>query len=667
MDRPPTLDEVDRAVKQHSSRKAPVFLPVELLQTGSDKVFRAMADLLISNWGGTIPQDWIDGILLALYKSKGVKSICDNYRGITLLESVGKVLARVLLNRLQEFICPAVIPESQSGFTSGRGTVDMIFSARQVQEKCIEQQIPLYQVFVDLTKAFDTVNREALWKVLGKLGCPPTFVHMFKELHRNMKARVTFNGQLSEEISIDNGVKQGDIPAPTLFSIYLAVLLTHAFEDVDVGILLRFRTSGKVFNLRRLNTKSQVFQSLIRELLYADDADFLAHSEADMQIIMDNFSRACAAFGLTISLKKTKVMFTPAPGEPYIEPNILVNGTRLEVVDTFVYLGSTLSRDGALDAEIYARIQKAAVAFGKLEKRVWADRGISINTKIEVYRACVTSVLLYAAETWTTLRKHIKLLEHFHLKCLRRVLSIKWQTFTPDTVVLQKADCPNMESLIVAQQLRWAGHVVRMGDERIPKQLFYGELDRGKRPRHKPRKRYKDNLKSVLKDTGIDFNNWEEIALDRAEWRKTVKQGCRSLHNQRIERAELKRDLRKGKTENLPDISSHWKCETCGRFLLSKAGYINHLKSHQRCPTANLPPQPDSTTCAVCSKVCKSIPGLKRHMVVHKDEVKHPDTINPVRNLSFVCHLCHRPCKSAAGLRSHLRAHGRKAVAIEEQ
>ena len=62
----------------------------------------------------------------------------------------------------------------------------MIFSARQVQEKCIEQQMPLYQVFVDLTKAFDTVNRDALWKVMGKLGCPPIFVHMLKELHRDM-------------------------------------------------------------------------------------------------------------------------------------------------------------------------------------------------------------------------------------------------------------------------------------------------------------------------------------------------------------------------------------------------------------------------------------------------------------------------------------------------
>ena len=85
--------------------------------------------------------------------------------------------------------------------------MDMIFSARHLQEKCIEQHVPLYQVFVDLTKAFDTVNRDALWKILGKLGCPPTFVNMFKELHRTTKVRVTFNGSLSDEITIDNGVK----------------------------------------------------------------------------------------------------------------------------------------------------------------------------------------------------------------------------------------------------------------------------------------------------------------------------------------------------------------------------------------------------------------------------------------------------------------------------
>ena len=82
---------------------------------------------------------------------------------------MGKVFSRILLNRLEKHICPSVIPESQSGFRGGRGTVDMIFSARQLVEKSLEQHVPLCQVFVDLTKAFDTVNRDALWKVLGKL------------------------------------------------------------------------------------------------------------------------------------------------------------------------------------------------------------------------------------------------------------------------------------------------------------------------------------------------------------------------------------------------------------------------------------------------------------------------------------------------------------------
>ena len=115
-------------------------------------------------WNGYhLPNEWIDGV-----KGKREKGICDNYRGITLFDPVSKILSRVLLNRLLLNICLAVIPESLSGFRYGRETTDMIFSVRQVQEKCIEQRVSLYQVFVDLTKAFDTVNRDALWTILGK-------------------------------------------------------------------------------------------------------------------------------------------------------------------------------------------------------------------------------------------------------------------------------------------------------------------------------------------------------------------------------------------------------------------------------------------------------------------------------------------------------------------
>ena len=94
------------------------------------------------------------------------------------------------------------------------------------------------------------------------------FVEVLKQFHHNMKARVNVNGSLSELVSVENGVKQGDTPAPTLFSIYFAVMLEHAFKDCDIGIYIHFRTSGKVFNLRRFNSKSKTFQIIVRELFF---------------------------------------------------------------------------------------------------------------------------------------------------------------------------------------------------------------------------------------------------------------------------------------------------------------------------------------------------------------------------------------------------------------
>ena len=175
-----------------------------------------------------------------------------------------------------------------------------------------------------------------------------------------MKSQVSFCGQLSEERSADNGVKQDDIPAPTLFSIYLSAILWFAFHDCNLGVRIRFRTTGKVFDLRRFNAMSNTLDCLVRELLYVDDADLVAHFVEDIQDIMDRFANGCKCFELTIGLDKTKVMFTPVPGEEYVEPDIYVYGTRLKVVKSFVYLGSTLASDGSLDVEIKERISKAS-------------------------------------------------------------------------------------------------------------------------------------------------------------------------------------------------------------------------------------------------------------------------------------------------------------------
>ena len=116
--------------------------------------------------------------------------VCDNHRGISLLSVAGKILARVLLNRLNEHLeWSGFLPESQCEFRKNRGTIDMIFTARQLQEKSQEQNVDLHMTFVDLTKAFDTVSREGLWKSMAKLGCPAKFIAMVRQFHDSMLAR----------------------------------------------------------------------------------------------------------------------------------------------------------------------------------------------------------------------------------------------------------------------------------------------------------------------------------------------------------------------------------------------------------------------------------------------------------------------------------------------
>ena len=206
-----------------------------------------------------IPQEFKDASIIHLYKRKGNPQVCDNHRGISLLSIAGKILAKILLNRLNVHLDQTgLIPESQCGFRKDRGTIDMIFTARQLQEKCQEQNVDLYMTFVDLTKAFDTVSRDGLWKIMAKFGCPPRFIAMVRQFHDGMQARVQNDGEFSEPFEVTNGVKQGCVLAPTLFSMMFSAMLMDAFQDSDTGFPIRYRFDGKIFNLRRLQAKTKV-------------------------------------------------------------------------------------------------------------------------------------------------------------------------------------------------------------------------------------------------------------------------------------------------------------------------------------------------------------------------------------------------------------------------
>nr|VZI41490.1 unnamed protein product [Spirometra erinaceieuropaei] len=168
-----------------------------------------------------VPQDLKYATIMHLYKRKGNRQICNNHGDISLLNIAGKIFARILLNRLNHHIEQGLLPESHCGFRCHCGTTDMIFADRQLQEKCQEMWANLYSTFVDLTKAFDTVNNEGLWKFVQKFGCPERFAQMARQLHDCMMARVTDSEAVSEAFAATNGVRQDCALAPTLFGLIL--------------------------------------------------------------------------------------------------------------------------------------------------------------------------------------------------------------------------------------------------------------------------------------------------------------------------------------------------------------------------------------------------------------------------------------------------------------
>ena len=164
LDTEPTLEELSKAFDRLTSGKATGSdeIPPDLLKHCKTTLLHSLRVRLSQCWQeGAVPQNMRDAKIITLFKNKRERSDCNNYRGISLLSVIGKGFAKVILMRLQK-LAERVYPESQCGFRAGRSTIDMAFSLRHLQEKCREQQMPLYIAFIDLTKRLilsaDTVS-----------------------------------------------------------------------------------------------------------------------------------------------------------------------------------------------------------------------------------------------------------------------------------------------------------------------------------------------------------------------------------------------------------------------------------------------------------------------------------------------------------------------------
>ena len=520
-DGPPTRTEISDALRRLKNHKSPGVDEIsnEQLKYGASGLLDRLESLFSKVWESeTVPGDWVKGIVVIVPK-KGDTSLCSNNRGITLRSTASKLYQIIILQRMSDGL-EKLLRENQCGFRRNRSCIDQIYSLRSIIHNCLEFNLPLYVNFVDFKAAFDSINREFIWKAFSHYGLPCKYIRILQAFFHDTISAVRHNGELSSWFDVRSGTGQGDIQGPPIFNVCLN-LAAQRVEDNKV------LTQGAVLQ-RPSSTQEEV---TVLDTDYADDMALLDNTKDGLQETTDLLCKYAAQAGLRINAKKTEVMAIAknTSQRPFTKEgtvDITVEGSPVQQVSDFTYLGVIISSDGTIDRELSARIRKASGAFNQLNN-IWKNRNIQTNTKIRIYKAAVLTILLYGSEVWNTTKKQHHRLEVFHQRCLRRILRIKWYHRTRNVDVLERARINPIETFVGANRLRWFGHVSRMPEHRTPKYLLDWKPAHGKRSRGRPRRNWQ---KCVLEDAAtfsgeadIQLDKAKELAQHRTHWREMIR------------------------------------------------------------------------------------------------------------------------------------------------
>ena len=449
------------------------------------------------------PESWTTGLIVKLPK-KGDLSDCNNWRGITLLSITSKILSRIVHRRISETL-DIHLRQEQAGFRPGRSCSEHIFTLRQILEQSHEWNSSLYINFLDFKKAFDSVHRDSLWKILLHYGIPDKLVCVIKMLYQGFSAQVLCDGELTETFQVKTGVKQGCVLSPFLFSLAVYWIMSKTVGEVRRGI-------------------QWTLAKRLEDLDFANDIALLAQRQIDMQGKTDDAGTHAGQIGLEANVPKTKHMRMNSRSTEAIQ----MYGLPIEEVEEFPYLGSKMTSDGSCDAEIKTRLAKANQAFIML-RNVWKAGKLSLQTKLRLFKSNVLTSLLYGAESWKMTGTIAKKLEVFQRKCLRRIVRVFWpNTISNEDLYDMTATRPITEE-IKRRRWRWIGHVLRLPPTAIARVALRWTPD-GRRGRGRPKETWRRTVETEMKQQGWTWGFLERAAQDRSKWKDLVEALCAHEH-----------------------------------------------------------------------------------------------------------------------------------------
>ena len=356
--------------------------------------------------------------------------------------------------------------------------------------------------FMDLEKAYDIVDRRALWQVVSLYGVDGKLLRAMKSMYDDNRMCVRVGGKESEWFETKVGLRQGCVMSPWLFNLYIDGVVREVSALVNGSGAGMMDTDGVAW--------------VLLQILFADDTALVADSEKKLQKLVDEFGRVCERRKLKVNVSKSKVMRCTGSDDGR-RLNIILNGELLEEVNQFKYLGAQIGRRGGVEDDVLWRVGEARKAAGTV-KSLWKNGGLGMGAKKMLYEGIVVPTAMYGAEVWGLKEAERRKLDVFEMRCLRSMCGLTLWDRVRNEEVRRRAQVERPLSERVDQSvLRWFGHMEQMDEGRLAKRVMNADVE-GHRPRGRPKLRWVD---------GVIINNVPQpFPLNLRGWR------CRSLSRQ---------------------------------------------------------------------------------------------------------------------------------------
>lgn len=459
-----TKEEILSAISKLKNNKACGIdgISNEFLKAAKTKLLDTLTTLFnITLDTGVIPSQWSLGYIKPIYKNKGDRSDPNNYRGITILSCTSKLFTTCLNNRLVKYLdINNCIGEEQAGFRPQYSTLDHIFTLHVLVELFKAKSKRLYCAFIDFEKAFDKINRYALWDKLHKNNIDGKFLNVVKNLYKNAKSCVK-NGNICSNYFISNtGVRQGEILSPLLFSMFLNDLNEYV-SNFSNGLFVNYSDF-----LNTENTDLDVYLKLCL-LLYADDTVLLADNPTDFQNSLSAMHTYCKNFQMKVNAQKSKVLIF-SKGKVRTVPQFFLGHEELERVDDYCYLGVIFNYNGNFNkCQKKLSDQANKAIYSLLNKCV--KMHIPFDMQFELFDKLILPILLYGSEIWGI--SNNTLLDKVQRKFFKQVLGCSHST--PNCMIYGETGRFPLECTIKCRVLMfWCKIINNVNKDKIMYKLY---------------------------------------------------------------------------------------------------------------------------------------------------------------------------------------------------